>query len=76
MTRAKPWFESFVDLGVLYATPKGAAGKLLEIHDDVNGWWNDNEIQRLRRSFCREFCKTSTKWKAEWAKEILKGTQK
>ena len=74
--RAKPWFESFVDLGVLYATPEGAAGKLFEIHDDVNGWWIDSEIQSLRRSFCQEFCRTSTKWKAEWAKEILKGAQK
>ena len=74
--RAKPWFEAFMDLGVLYATPEGAAGKLLEIHDDVNGWWIDSEIQSLRRSFCQEFCRTSTKWKAEWAKEILKGAQK
>ena len=68
--QAKPWFESFRELGVFFESAEAAAFKVNQIYDDVTDWWHQEKIQSVRKEFCENFCKSSPRWKREWIKVI------
>jgi putative transferase (TIGR04331 family) len=55
---AVPYFDRLKQVGIFHETPESAAKKASEIWDDVEGWWNQPEIQQARRFFCDHFART------------------
>lgn len=56
---AIPYFERLKQIGIFHETPESAAAKVVEVWDDVAGWWNRPEVQEIRRFFCDRFARSS-----------------
>jgi len=69
---AAPYFDKLRSVGILYDDPEAAAAKVNRIWDDVQGWWQQPEVQKAKNEFCHQFARTSKNWRKEWA-EFLRG---
>jgi putative transferase (TIGR04331 family) len=52
---AKPYYDELISVGILHQTPDSAAMKIGEIWNDVESWWESEEIQNARIRFCSRF---------------------
>jgi putative transferase (TIGR04331 family) len=52
---AESYFNLLRDVGIFHDTPESAANKMAEIWDDVDKWWQDEELQKVRIEFCDYF---------------------
>ena len=53
------YFDLLKSVGIFHDTPVSAAQKMLEVWDDVDGWWKSSEVQTVRLRFCEKFSKKS-----------------
>jgi len=53
--QAKPYFQMLEKEGIFHTSPESAANKMIEIWDDVDGWWHSDNIQKARRVFTKEY---------------------
>ena len=63
---AELYFDKLRSAGILFDTPEGAAEKVNEIWDNVQGWWQKLEVQKAKDEFCHHFAFTSKNWRREW----------
>ena len=56
---AQAYFDRLKHVGILHHTSESAASKIAEIWDDVEGWWYQDEIQKVRCEFCEQFAFTT-----------------
>ena len=56
--------------GILFYAPESAATAVNSLYDDVDGWWNQKNLQTIRREFCERFARTSPNAVSEWAAEL------
>ncbi|BCB96324.1 hypothetical protein JZK55_12460 [Dissulfurispira thermophila] len=61
-----PYFDRLRSAGILFDTPEDAASKVNEIWHDVQGWWNQKEVQETKNEFCYQFARSSRNWRKEW----------
>jgi len=54
---AQLYYDRLKQAGIFHETPESAASKVSEIWDDVEGWWNQNEVQEARLMFCDQFAR-------------------
>ena len=69
---AKPYFEELRRVGIFFDKPEDAAKKVNEIAEDPKLWWEQDEIQAAKNSFCNQFARTSNNWLQEWVPELNK----
>ena len=55
--QAKPYFKLLEKEGIFHTTPQSAAKKMIEIWDDVDGWWHSNEVQKARKVFIDQYAR-------------------
>jgi putative transferase (TIGR04331 family) len=55
--QAKPYFKLLEKEGIFHTTPQSAAKKMIEIWDDVDGWWHSSEIQKARKVFIGQYAR-------------------
>ena len=65
---AKSYFKALADVGITYNNPIDAAKKANMIWSDVNGWWQDQALQKARSDWVRNYARTSKHWRTEWIK--------
>mgnify|MGYP001447927132 CR=1 FL=1 len=53
--QAEPYFEMLKNVGIFHTSPKNAAKKMIEIWDDVDGWWHSENIQKSRKLFIKQY---------------------
>mgnify|MGYP000892133716 FL=1 len=53
--QAKPYFKLLEKEGIFHASPQSAAKKMIEIWDDVDGWWHSNKTQNARKLFINQY---------------------
>ena len=70
--QAEPIFERFRKMGVVVDDGKSAAKQVEKIWDNVDGWWNQPEIQTARLSFCQNYARTDQFWLMKWIKALWK----
>jgi putative transferase (TIGR04331 family) len=56
---AKPIFKKLAEVGIFHADPKTLAAHLSQIYDDIDGWWESEEVTEARQFFCEHFSRTS-----------------
>jgi putative transferase (TIGR04331 family) len=56
---AKPYYQLLLDAGIVHLTPESVAAKVNEVWDDVNGWWEQNNVQDARKQFCDRYARQS-----------------
>ena len=52
---AKPLFDLLKQVGIFHDTPDAAAAQLVNVWSDLPGWWNSDDVQTARLSFCKQF---------------------
>ena len=53
--RALPFYDELKSVGIYHNTPESAVALIQKIWSDVSGWWNDSDVQDVRKKFCSEF---------------------
>jgi len=56
---AKPYYQLLVEVGIVHLSPESAATKVHEIWNDVEGWWNRDDVRVARFRFCAQYAKVS-----------------
>jgi len=54
---AKPYFELLKSAGIFHESPESAAQQMIKVWDDVAVWWESDEVQHARQSFCEQFAR-------------------
>jgi putative transferase (TIGR04331 family) len=67
---AKQDFDKLHEVGILHYTPQSAAKKIEIIWNDIESWWFDPELQRIKNQFCEKYARTSSSWLPQWKKEL------
>lgn len=67
-----PYYNELISSGILFLNPEDAATKVNSIYNDIEGWWNDPNIQSVRYQFCERFAKVAGNPADEWFKELIK----
>ena len=66
-----PHYQTLVDAGIIHLLAENAANKVNEIWGDVDGWWGQSDIQKVRKQFCKLYAKTSNNPVSELKKILL-----
>jgi len=56
---AKPYYQLLADAEIVHLTPESVAGKVNEVWDDVDGWWQQADVQEARKQFCDKYARVS-----------------
>ena len=54
---SKALFEVLISVGILYHDPVKAAHKINLVWDNIDAWWQSDEVQNARKLFCNKFSK-------------------
>jgi len=68
---AIPHYEKLVEAGIIHLSTISAAEKINKVWDDIDLWWNHDDVQSARMSFCSRYAAES-KNKVSNIKNILK----
>ena len=63
---AEPYFEKLRAVKVLFDDPVSAARHINKIENHIEEWWQQEELQSVRRDFCYQYARTSENWQEEW----------
>ena len=58
---ALPYYEQLRQAGILFDSPEAAAQKVSEVWGNVPAWWNSEEVQNARTSFCDRYARVVIK---------------
>ena len=58
---ARPFFDLLTRARILHETPESAAQHVVDVWDDVGGWWKQPALQQARRSFCEQYARMPSK---------------
>ena len=53
---AQPFYSNLKKANILFDSPESAAKHLNTIWDDIEGWWESENVITARKSFTRNFC--------------------
>ena len=68
---ALPFFDELKKFGIIHKTPKSAAEHLNHIHNDIDAWWNNPDLQKSRENWINNFAKKNENWFKDWFNLIL-----
>jgi putative transferase (TIGR04331 family) len=55
---ALPYYLKLEKAGIIHRDPSELAQKVSEIWNDVESWWNADDLQRERRDFCAQYARS------------------
>lgn len=57
LPNVKPYYEQLKGAGILADSPEQAAQLVAQYWDNIDGWWQSEEVQSARRLFCDEYAR-------------------
>jgi len=69
---AKPYFNALREVGIVHDDGGSAAKHVNEVYEDIEGWWNQPEVQEARKDWAMQFALTNKNWLWAWIKIIWK----
>ncbi len=54
---AKPYYELLRGAGILTDSPEHAAQLVAQYWDNIDGWWESEQVQNARRVFCEQYAR-------------------
>ena len=67
----KPHFELLKSVGIFHETPESAAQQMISVWKNVNNWWLQNHVQKVRKQFCEIYSKKKNKTVMNFKKILL-----
>ena len=65
-TEVSHYFDILRSAGILFDNPESAAEQVNKIWVDVQGWWQQPEVQKAKDEYCCQFARTNKAWRKEW----------
>ena len=62
------YFDSLTKVGILFYDFKNAARSINNQFLNISDWWNDKNLQNVRREFCDRFALSSKEYVDNWSK--------
>jgi putative transferase (TIGR04331 family) len=72
--RAKRYLEDFEKKNIFFEKPQELVEKISEIihlYGDIGTWWNQEDIQNLRKSWMDKYGLARKNWRKYWIKQFL-----
>ena len=66
------YFDSLNKVGILFYDFKSAAKSINNQYLNISDWWNDKNLQDVRREFCDRFAFVSKKYIYNWSQYLKK----
>lgn len=63
-------YDKFRVLGVVHESGADAAEQLMRVYDDIEKWWEQPDIQKVRKELCETYAKVSKYWWFDWMKAL------
>ena len=60
-----------IRVGIIAETPEKLAALVNTIHNDVEGWWNEPERQKVVNKICNKYAYFPKNAKEIWIKKIM-----
>ena len=54
-----PYFNDLKSVGIFHESPQSAANHINKVWNDVESWWNSEEVKKIVNSFQDNFSKVS-----------------
>ena len=70
-SEALDYFKNLKNAGIFHDNPISAANFLNNIENDIQGWWQSNEVQKEVHKFCSKFAYRSDDWKEKWTNFLI-----
>ena len=67
-----PFLDELKRVNIFHDTPRAAASHINQIADNVMAWWNDRQVQAIRKDFCENYALVKHNWINCWANELKK----
>jgi putative transferase (TIGR04331 family) len=55
---AKPYYEMLIAAGILAGSPEHAAEMIATRWNRIPEWWEDDTVQRARKTYCDRYAKS------------------
>lgn len=68
---AKPYFELLKSAGIFHNTPESAAQQMINVWQNVDSWWSQSHVQKVRKKFCEIYSKRNQKPLKDFKKILL-----
>ena len=68
--QAESYFMDLKKSGILFSDPIKAATHVNDVFNNVQGWWDQRDIQIARKNWTWQFARTSNNWRKDWIKAI------
>jgi putative transferase (TIGR04331 family) len=69
-SEALTYFNSLQKVGILHYSPESAAEHINAVYDNIDSWWLNEEVQRVRESYVLKYALHDSNWAKEWIKEF------
>lgn len=69
-SQAKPTFDVLKDAGIIFDTSDMAAQHVTKIWDDIDGWWESENVAHARQMFKDNYAYTEPFWLIAWMKAL------
>ncbi len=70
--QAEPLFEELEKAGVIFGNAAAAADKVNEIWPGIEKWWQQSDIQAIRKEWCFRFARKKKHWWKDWLSILWK----
>jgi putative transferase (TIGR04331 family) len=68
--KASHYLNQLKSVSILHDSPEKAAETINNVYDDVEEWWNDSTLQRVKEEFCENYARKSGSGRNELASSI------
>jgi putative transferase (TIGR04331 family) len=58
---AMEYYQMLIDVGILFTSYYTISDKINQIYENVDEWWNDENVQNARKTFCNKYARTINK---------------
>jgi putative transferase (TIGR04331 family) len=58
---AMEYYQLLIDVGILFTSYDTISDKINQIYENVDEWWNDENVQNARKTFCNKYARTINK---------------
>jgi len=59
-------YNNLSSIGILHDSPESAAIFINKIWNNIEAWWENENLQKMRRQFCYKYARTTTDNVSEW----------
>ena len=66
----QPYIDKLISVGILHESVDSAVDKILQVQENPQGWWLEDEVQEIRNAFVERYARLEDTWLDNWVEEF------